>query len=652
MDRKYGGEHLEEKKNRRIAVFGNAWSNEFVKLVLEGIRKAAEKDGADVFAFLTYIYPSEDESASRGKLSIVEHADLSMFDGAIILANTLNSKAEQETVVNCFQKAKLPMVSTEVKLPGMAFVGTGNYEGFYELSNHLLDEHGVKKIVYMSGIKGNEECAIRKRALTDALSEHGLELYDTLSGDFSFYTATNLIKEWAASQKAWPDAFVCANDHMALGVSAQLHKLGVDVPKDVIVTGFDCVSECSSAFPIISTVSRRWDLLGEYAYEQLVKQMENLDPSYEMVYPSEFIPSESCGCKPSDEQVAYRLEKIRNSYLMTNNTSIMDIYFQNLRLYLLRVETDDDFYEAFSRDQNFDFFLGNDCYICVEPEYMETDDEHYFKKHTGFSKNLRVLYGKCEGQHVRPFTFDSKMFLPEYHKEERSNLYTIVPLGTGETTIGYFIQQNSPNMIYDLSLRKWVSNMETLFATIRQYIFSQRINRKLTEVYMTDFLTGMYNRTGCENVLFRFIESERALGRNTILLFADIDYMKHINDRYGHLNGDMALKATADAMKRSLPGGWLFGRYGGDEFVAVGSCPDRLGTEMKDMLDASIRKYIESYNLSFELSVSVGYRIITPGDEGTIEDYIRTADESMYEAKELAHKRIENGGEKFTPYGM
>ena len=160
---------------------------------------------------------------------------------------------------------------------------------------------------------------------------------------------------------------------------------------------------------------------------------------------------------------------------------------------------------------------------------------------------------------------------------------------------------------------------------------------------MNDALTGIYNRTGCENVLYNYILTQKENKQRSILVFADIDRMKTINDVYGHLNGDFAIKATAEAFKKFAPKDWLFGRYGGDEFIAVGSCPppDEIPLFIKN-LSKSMTKEFKSLNLSFILHASIGYVVIEPEDEGTINDYINSADKSMYAEKEKFHKILDS----------
>jgi len=209
--------------------------------------------------------------------------------------------------------------------------------------------------------------------------------------------------------------------------------------------------------------------------------------------------------------------------------------------------------------------------------------------------------------------------------------------------IGYVAIKNTPDLLFNLDLNTFIKSMNALLFSMRRHIFSQRANEELKKIYMKDALTGIYNRTGCENVVYEYINSLKEQGEKAILVFADIDRMKTINDQYGHLNGDFAIKATAEAFMKFSPKDWLYGRYGGDEFIGVGKCPPEEEIEglIKD-ISKNMSKEFNSLNLRFMLHASVGYVIITPDDHGTIDDYIDAADKSMYEEKEKIHELMDS----------
>ena len=630
------------KPKKKIAVFANAWSAEYLSMVIDGLQKEAAKDCADIFVYTTFVLPNESEEMRVNQLKIYDLPNPNDFDGAIILAHTFNTSTELDKVCSLVKNFKIPTVTTEIKIPGLPMVGTDNYRGIYDLTNHLIEEHGVRKVVFVEGNEGNTECAERRRALEDALEEHGLVLMDTVRGDFGFYMASYNIEEYIKKNKPIPDAFVCANDLMALGVISKLHQYGKRVPEDVIVTGFDHVHESRTSYPLVATVSRQWDNMGKFLYDELNNQIVNPDPSKEIIYPSEFIPSESCGCKPEQEAYEARLERMRNIYTESTETDMVDFFFQRVHIEMSSIGSKEEFPERAKWQWGHEEFFGKDYCIITEPEFFELEDEEYFEKVTKFSDRMDIIYERRDGKSLELRQYDIHGFYPGYKEEpDKSNIFVFSALANLKHLIGYVAIKNNPRILYTLQFKRWVNNLDTLFLNVRHNIFLKRINEKLRQIYMTDFLTDMYNRTGCETVLYKFIEEKKKAGQQTVLLFYDINCMKVINDKYGHLNGDLAIKATANAMRDSLPSNFLLGRYGGDEFIAVG-CWDgsRNVDEYRKSFGKALKKIMNGLKVSFRLSASVGDCLIGPDKEGTIDDYIREADESMYEEKERAHKEL------------
>ena len=115
--------------------------------------------------------------------------------------------------------------------------------------------------------------------------------------------------------------------------------------------------------------------------------------------------------------------------------------------------------------------------------------------------------------------------------------------------------------------------------------------------------------------------------------------MKIINDNYGHLYGDKAICIVADAIKAGISEAILAVRFGGDEFLLA--APD-YSTEDSESLKESINNYIEKQNESgiypFRFTVSIGYVITDPTSKETIQDYVRMADELMYDIKRIYHE--------------
>ena len=629
---------------QRIAVFTNGYSNEFIEQVVTGLQKRAQIDGVDIFVFVTFCTANDHVLQNKCQLNLFHLPDPKDFDGAIMLTNTFNFPDEQERVCARFQRAGVPMISIEVDVPQMSCIKSENYKGVRELAIHLLEHHEAKKIIYVNGIEGNVENQIRRQALVDVLNEHGIGLCAEFQCDYGFYTAFLQMNNYLDAGNALPDAIVCANDNMALGINSALNERGYSVPEDVLLTGFDMTKIGQHTFPILSTVSRGWEKFGEVAYDKLMYQIAHPDEVFTEECHSYFIPSESCGCPASEKAVKNRFDAVRNSYYSTLKQDMMDIFFRRLQIPLSMATRKEDYMEKGMKDNPDLPSLGPDYCLCTEPEFFEVDDEQYPKRIRGYSANMDILYELREGKRMPIRHFDSKELYPDYvHKEGDSNLYIFAPLNYLHFIAGYVAIKNSPELLYTLELGKYCMNMNAQLFSMRRHIFSKRANDELKQIYMTDALTGMYNRTGCNKVLYEYISSRKAEGKRSILVFADIDRMKTINDVYGHLNGDFAIKATAEAFRKHSPSDWLFGRYGGDEFIGVGSYPEE--ESMEDLIkriSEAMSKEFEALNLAFVLHASIGYAIIEPGQEDTIEMYIQRADKYMYVEKEKYHKYIDS----------
>ena len=116
-----------------------------------------------------------------------------------------------------------------------------------------------------------------------------------------------------------------------------------------------------------------------------------------------------------------------------------------------------------------------------------------------------------------------------------------------------------------------------------------------------------------------------------------------INDRYGHLSGDLAIRLVAKAIRETMPQGWYGIRYGGDEFVMIGEnvfVDD--GTILKNRLCAAVESEAKALMLPFKLTVSVGAVLMDPDKDVTIEEYFSMADTAMYEMKKKIHQENKN----------
>ena len=85
-------------------------------------------------------------------------------------------------------------------------------------------------------------------------------------------------------------------------------------------------------------------LMGENIYDLLKKMIDDYDPNFEVLYDSTFVPSESCGCKPSELAVEYRLDSIRNQYRNSSVSDMVEFQFQEIRGAMSKVDSKEAFF--------------------------------------------------------------------------------------------------------------------------------------------------------------------------------------------------------------------------------------------------------------------------------------------------------------------
>ena len=157
----------------------------------------------------------------------------------------------------------------------------------------------------------------------------------------------------------------------------------------------------------------------------------------------------------------------------------------------------------------------------------------------------------------------------------------------------------------------------------------------LEQLSQTDPLTGLLNRRGFEARLKDAVAAARATGAGGALLYVDLDNFKQINDRHGHAQGDAALRAAAELLRRSVRAGDPVARLGGDEFAAWMDGADgaemrRRGKELAAAAAALQRFAPEADN---KVGFSVGIALLRPGRDRSDGDLIALADRAMYQVK-------------------
>ena len=162
--------------------------------------------------------------------------------------------------------------------------------------------------------------------------------------------------------------------------------------------------------------------------------------------------------------------------------------------------------------------------------------------------------------------------------------------------------------------------------------------RELVRLSRTDGLTGLFNRRAFDEHLKKIWKQARRDDKRIAVVVADIDHFKLYNDCYGHQDGDVSIKAVADALAESIHRPLdLVARYGGEEFICVLYDPtvSFLETYTQSVCQKVIDLDIEhkASEVAPIVSLSIGAAIVEANGHITVDQLIRQADDALYEAK-------------------
>ncbi len=762
------------KKSYTVGVLiGNANSSYTMDL-MQGIYHAAEELGANLLFYLGIhsenyyhsYFGAEDRDNFDYQYNIVyDYTLFGKVDALIISYGTIVQFLEDNNT-NAFlgRFRGIPYVILEEHAGHKAGISiiADNYHGMYEVVEHLVRDHGCRRITYLAGPHSNTDARERREAVYDVMKKYGIPFDESHVeyGDYSECVEPQIARLFGRIPDM--DAMICANDIMADAVYKECAKRGLVVGRDIAVTGYDDCDVAESMNPPLTTVLQNVYDMGHMALESALQLI--LDgKARTIVMPAQVKYRSSCGCSAADKhRPGLTMDQVCGSWGTYRESAVARCVAGSLRAnqsadaraavaeYIRQILEPD-----FRKKENHDLILVRlermlncnvDQYIsvysfmkeliacinewmswqishpqmpvcnCVElmefgnqiqetivhhiikadkdrfsmflqesrflpmisrdmMSHIENDKEFYraamqklgaLKARNSylyiFKEPIRHRRGdvwRCPeelylvasqegetvtsyGEHEYPVLTSENGFAT-YRGAGRYAM-SIVCLFSGEMQYGILVTEIDPSSLslfhlismqignalrfHDVSRdqRQTQDALEHVVEEIKEK------NEVLNFISEYDALTGILNRRG---FMERAVRMNRGNpGREAVLIFADLDHLKEINDCFGHLEGDFALKQCAETMREAVGDRGIISRIGGDEFavMAIGGEQDGEG------IIARVRETNERFNAvsdkKYYVEISMGCQPIVCGEDVVISDILEKADRALYHAKE------------------
>lgn len=622
----------------RLAILLSGIEREYQQDISRGIRAEA-----DALGYATYFFCCQGHmdnavpTSAEAEADIYRLPDLGTFDGTIVLRATISNPLALLTVNEALNKAEgLPIVMIDERVKGRMGIGFEDAHCVQNVTEHFITEHGAKRLCFVSGVRDNPVSYARQMEFVQTLQAYDLPFSEEqlFHGDFLREGGSRAARYFLREGAPKPDAIICANDDMALGLCETLMEMGIRIPQDIGVAGFDYIEEAKTLIPTLTTVRRPVREAGREAVRLLDQKLKGGKPPEWTTMQDELIIGQSCGCRQTDN--AQRERTVRLLYRQKNELFNEYARANGLAKRMSGTHSYADFKSRMAEyvsEQRIDQLFVAVMDSAMEPSDSALTDADVASRQ--YTSVMRLVYGVKDYIQLPECSYETEKLFPPCFAPDSAAIF---PLHADGRNFGYVampLEQATHFSVYTLlpSLGNTLENMR-LHATIREYAVA------LERMYVHDSLTGLLNRRGYMKYAEDMYKEAQRTGTGLMIVCADMDELKRVNDTYGHGEGDTAIKGLARCIQQAASSRDLCIHLSGDEFMVMGLGYDEEGMQR---YIRSIETEIDRYNAvsgkPYKISASFGGYVDIPDAETTMEQMSNLADDRMYSVKKKRHMR-------------
>ena len=594
---------------------------------LECLNERLRYDGYRVFIYSTCSDLYWGSRSEQGEKSVFDLMDYDVLDAVIITYEKIKDRELSENVARRAKEKGLPVIVLDGHIDGCINLNFDFKLGFEKIVRHVVEDHGLRRLHMMAGMRDNIFSDERIEVFKKVLAEHDIPVDDSMIsyGDF-WSTPTKAATEELIARGDLPEAVVCANDSMAVTMCGVLREHGISVPDDIIITGFDGIDDVEVANPTISTCMCTSAARAEMAADIIVGRRAYAEGGEDIALVPVLDLAQSCGCvKENKLNVSQHLTRINDNF---NRYQGEELLFFEMISNIFECRNFEEVVQHLEHPMvyNFTCVLRKECIDeTVNPMTIPEDRD---------TENLYLLFETDCERPFAPHEFKSSMIFPNMEGHLQFGYPMVfVALNWLEIPMGYVVFHYQNYDVQNYCKIYQTSNcIGNAIGGLRNIRHQYWLNARMEEVYKMDRLTGLYNRNALVN---EFEQREGAMRRGTekiTFILADLDRLKYINDTFGHMEGDFAIRSVAEALKMAAPDGAILARWGGDELVALftGDCDE---AEIKEKMRVYLERRAGELSKPYEITSSIGIVSVEPSELVSLDEITKASDKLMYNEK-------------------
>ncbi|HQX59117.1 MAG: LacI family DNA-binding transcriptional regulator [Rhodoferax sp.] len=277
------------RRSRIIGVVMSYLENQFYPVVLEKLSQRLQRDGYHVLLFI-----ADTRQTDAVLAEILQY----QVDGMVMASTSMSSAL----ALRC-EEAGIPVVLFNRVSSGSentSSVTTDNFQGGMLVGQYLA-RTGHRRVAYIAGLEDTSTNQQREQGLRDGLAESGQSVFARAVGNYDFEDAKAAARTLFSVKAAQrPDAVFVANDHMAIAVMDTLRiELGLRIPQDVSVVGFDNVKQSEWGSYQLSSVVQDADAMIEATVGLLMQELDGENQNRAVVLPTRLVLRASSAPRPT-----------------------------------------------------------------------------------------------------------------------------------------------------------------------------------------------------------------------------------------------------------------------------------------------------------------------------------------------------------------
>ncbi|MGN1146904.1 MAG: GGDEF domain-containing protein [Lachnospiraceae bacterium] len=639
-------------------VVGNV-EDDFSNSICKGAIQAAEEMNDNLFILpVKYIdYCLKEDSLQRYEYqynTLLSYAQVKSLDIVLLCLSTIGSTTTRERCLEILSSFKdIPLILIATNEEGYSCVRYNNASGLADGVRYLIETEHRKHIGMVTGFLDNSDSYERLSTYKQVLAEQGLPIEDSAI-KFAPPTANcrEAVEELLRDNPSL-DAIVCCNDSMATTVYKVLSEHHITIGEQISVLGFDDIEVAKHLSPPLATIRADASELGFRAVLQGHRKLldHTVGKAETFFVDTKFVCRESIGACSSEKinfqkQIDEQDRLFEKAQMSGSNRRLIDMN-HNMNILSRNMLTLDD-----NGEQNYTQIIN--CLTIADLEscflfMLKTPTAYHFGD-TWIQPDSLYLRAYLEnGKAVAPRRTEQLMSVHDIYRHkfmpDTRKTYVMIDLYSRELQYGFMLCDISFNnfhyvefLCYQISIAIKLMNMfdirRSLLAEKDELVLRlQKENIQLDAISGKDELTGILNRRGFYKKANDFIEQAEASGGQIVFAYADLNYLKQINDIYGHMEGDFALRSCAAALEDTFPNS-IVGRIGGDEFAVLAIYDTRLyKDDIMTALNRHLARVASSNKKPYSITISVGIWSPDAGKSFQLEEAVERADALLYEEK-------------------